>query len=409
MIINIIKIAWRNIWRNKRRSIITMAALLFSMALFVISLGFAEGGHTAVEDNIIDIHTAHIEVHKKGYLENPNIKSTIIESEKLTKIISDEKYIKGISQRLKGQGLISTATKSGGVNIVGINPEEEAKVSVLSERIKEGSYASLRKKNSILVGKRLAEKLGVALGDKVVLMVQSRTGELKADALRVTGIFNFGLPEADKFMVFIGLPQAEELFEIRGEISEIAVKLTNRYKLEEVAKSLRAKIDTIRFEVLTWKQVNPGLVQYIKIDDAGLWIMMIVVFIVIALGIFNTMLMSILERIHEIGIMLSMGVKRNQIVLIIVFESLFLALLSIIIGGVIGGATNYYFQIHGIHLTGLREGFEQMAVPPIIYAYFKMRHLYISGFSVIIVAVLSSIYPAIRAASLKPVDAIRHV
>ncbi|MCK9603093.1 MAG: ABC transporter permease [Candidatus Omnitrophica bacterium] len=403
-----LKIAWRNIIRSKWRSLITIAAIAFGLAALIFIRAFVEGADRTMIENYTDLIPGHLQIHKIGFHKKMGLERSILAPEKLIEVIKAEPEVVNVTRRIKDYCLVSSSEHSSGVLLMGIDPSTEPQVSYLHKRIRHGEYLSKDKDDQIILGKVLAEILNVELGDKVVIMGQAADGSLASGAYRLCGILDTGAEEIDKTVALITLKAAQQLLVMEGKISELTLRIESVYNAADVSQKLKAKIDTKEFEVLTWKEISPLTAQWLEFDRAFINYILFIVLLVVASGIFNTLLMSVLERIREFGIMLALGTKRIQIVLMVALESLILGVIGSALGVTIGVAVSLYFGSRGVNLGKFASALENYYTGSIIYPRLYLD--YVVGFSliVLITSVLVSFYPAWRAANLKPVEAIKH-
>ncbi len=403
-----LKIAWRNIIRNKWRSLITIAAIAFGLAALIFIRAFVEGADRTMVENYTDLISGHLQVHKVGFHKKMGLERSIIAPEKLIGIIKAETAVVSVTQRIKDYCLLSSSENSSGVLLLGIDPNTEPQVSYLHKRIRRGEYLSLNKDDQIILGRVLAEILNVELGDKVVIMGQGADGSLASGAFRLCGILETGAEEIDKGVALITLQAAQQLLVMEEKISELTIRINSVFNAEEVSKKLKHKVDLGEFEVLTWKEISPLTAQWLEFDRAFINYILFIVLLVVASGIFNTLLMSVLERIREFGIMLALGTKRRQIVFMVTLESLILGVMGVASGAAGGVMASVYFGSYGINVSKFAAAFESYYVGSIIYPRLYLGYVLLFSLIVLIVSVLVSFYPAWRVANLKPVEAIKH-
>ncbi|MDP3981519.1 MAG: ABC transporter permease [Chlamydiota bacterium] len=404
------RLAWRNVWRNRRRSLITVSAIAFGLAVLIVFYGIGRGFHEQMIENSIRTYTGHLQIHAKGFQDSPTIERSMAKPDEPLGVIQKIPDIQAYTARIQAPGLISSSDHSSGALIIGIDPVAEAQVSVIRNRVIQGEFLKDAFDKTILIGEKMSRDLKVGLDDKVVLMVQARDGSMGAEAFRVKGIFQTGSPQMDGLLCFISLNMAQDLFVLEGGISQWVLCLSRQKDVDRIQAQLRQTLPDERYEVLSWKELSPEVVQFVELDEASFILMILIVFIVVALGILNTLLMSIFERIREFGIMMAMGMRPYQVSVLIFIESLLLGLVSVIIGSILGFVINSYFQHSGIDLSQWGEGIT--AVPylePVVFSRFNVMDLVHSIEIVLLTTLVATIYPALKAARLKPVDAMRHV
>ena len=400
-----LKIAWRNILRSRYRSLITVLAVAMGFASLIFIRAFVDGADYQMIENYTNLISGHIQIHRLGFQLNMGLDKSISSPDKIETILRDSPRIIAFSPRVKEFVLASSAEHSSGILLLGVDPDAELKVTELNKRLRKGEFLS--NDDQIIIGKDLASSLDVGLGDKVVLMGQAFDGSLANAAYRVSGIMDTGAEELDKGLAIITLHAAQELFVLEDKVSEIAIRTRSLNEVEAIAKQLKGALNDDALETLTWKEISPVLAQWIEFDIAFINIILLVVLLVVAAGILNTLLMATLERVKEFGIMLALGTKRAQIISMIGFESLILGLIGIALGYIAGIGISIYFRFNGIHLAAFSKALDEYYTGSIVYPRLSSGYLLSYGTVILVTCIVVSLYPAWRAANLKPVEAIR--
>jgi putative ABC transport system permease protein len=404
------RMAWRNVWRNRRRSLLTVLAISLGLGFNVFMRGIGDGFHEQMVDNSVRAEIGHIQIHRAGYHEVPGLNKTLPDPGQVEAAIRRLPGLRGYSFRVLGSGLASTSANSSGVEILGVDPAQEQTVTTVERAIVEGHYLSTGAQRPILLGQRLATRMKASLGDKIVLMVQAADGSMGAQLFRVTGIFRSGSPDLDQGVVFILRTDAQALFSLGKRVSEAVVLLQSSREVPGALAALKRTLGGDGVEVLPWWQVAPFLQQFIQIDDAFFYIIVLIFFIVISIGILNTIMMSVFERVQEFGVMMALGTKPRQIVRLVVEEAFALGLVGVAIGDTIGAAATLYFAREGINLGAFSAGAAALGITSsVVYSQLTAVNLVYSSLAVMIVVLLVALVPALHAARLRPVEAIRHV
>jgi putative ABC transport system permease protein len=404
------RMAWRNVWRNRRRSILTVTAIGLGLAFNIFLRGIADGWHDEMIDNSVRAETGHIQIHQAGYRNEPSINKTLPDEATVEAAIHKLPGLAGYSFRVLGSGLASTADDSSGVEILGIDPAQEQTVTTIQRAIVRGRYLSRSVKRPILMGDRLAARLKASLGDKIVLMVQESDGSMGAQLFRVTGIFRSGSPELDEGVVYIPRSDAQALFSLGNQVTEAVILLKSASGVPQAVRSLQADLRGDEIEILPWWVVEPFIRQFIEIDDAFFYVIALIFFVVISIGIVNTLMMSIFERTREFGVMMALGTKPGQIVRLVVEEAFGLGLVGMATGGALGAGVTLFFAKEGMNLGAVSAGVEATGITSsIVYSRLTAVNLIYSDIAVLVVVLIVALYPAIRASRLRPVDAIRYV
>ncbi len=405
-----LSMAWRNVWRHRRRSALTIATISLGLAFNIFMRGIGDGFHEQMVDNSVRAHIGHVEIHRAGYHDDPGITKTIPNVAGVREALGELPGVRGYSLRVLGDGLASTAANSAGVSIVGIDPQQEGTVTTIYRAVIKGEYLRSGVDRPVLIGDRLSGVLQAGLGDSLVLLAQAADGSMGAEKYRISGIFRSGSPELDRGMVYLLRHDAQELFALDGRITEAALLLDSSRRVPEVTQRLAAQLGGADLEVLPWYVVEPYIQQFIDLDDAFFYVIVLILFIVISAGILNTILMSVFERVREFGVMMSLGMKPRQVVWLVVQEAALLGLVSMAIGGLIGSALTLYYAAEGMNFAKWAEGAAALGMTTAIaYPKLTAANLVLSNISVLAVVMLVSLYPAARAARLRPVEAVRHV
>jgi putative ABC transport system permease protein len=366
------------------------------------------GTYEQMINNVIRINTGYLQIHKEGFWENKTLRYTLKPDNQLSEILSRQPYITSFAQRVEGDGLASAEENTNGVLIIGVDAQAEA--TTLKEKIKKGEFLSEATPQGTIIGETLAKNLNVDLGDEITLLVQGFDGSLGAGVYNVEGIFRTGDPGLDRSVVFLNLMAAQELFWLGDRISQVLVFLDDASNLKEVTQNLRAELDLSAYEVMPWDELMPELVQLIAFDNASGQLFLMLLILVVAFGILNTVLMSVFERVKEFGVMLALGMKPKKIVGLVFIESTLLSLIGVVFGNIIGFGLNWYFSYHPISLSQkLSEVMEefgftaQLFVKPTFSTFLEVT------IAVFVVSLIMTIYPTIKATRFRPVEALRHI
>lgn len=405
-----ISIAWRNVWRNRRRTLISVAAIAFSMALTLYTIAMMDGSHDAMLSQAIRFFMGYVQIHQKGYHEDPAIEKSFPLTAAMVKRLDSTPGISAYAPRLETQALAASTTNSVGALLVGIDPLKESKVMILSKRISDGAYLDERDSRLCIIGKKMAENLDVKTGSDIVFLSQGIDGSMAAQRFRIKGIFSTGIDEMDQGFAFIPLGDAQQMLYAFNMVDSIALMTPNPHKVSSLVESLKNSFNGGNFEILQWKELMPELVQMVTLDSIIGYILLALILIVVIFGVLSAIVMSILERHHEFGIMLALGTKPGQIVLLVLLEAVLLTATGVAIGLVVGLGFSIWGVYHPINLPGSWEkissywGMENK----IFFALYPARMI-IATLSVIVLTLALSWYPAWKASKLKPDQALRNI
>jgi ABC-type lipoprotein release transport system permease subunit len=401
-----IKLAWRNLWRNKKRTLIAAASVFFAVILALIMRSMQTGYYDYSIDASVRMYTGYIQVHGKDYWEKKSLDESMVLDQKHLKELQNTAGVNLIVPRFETYSLISHGNKTKVVQVTGINPELENKLTNLKKKIVSGEYFSDSSKG-IIVAQGLAEILKVEVGDSVVIYGQGYHGVTAAAQIPIVGIVKFTLPELNKSFTYLSLPYAQWLFSAPDRLTSLSIMIDNPKKLDRVKSDIRKVFDN-KYEVMDWEELSPELVQSIQIDNASGIIMLGILYVVIAFGIFGTIMMMTAERVKEFGILISVGMKKWKLGIVTLFETLFVSFLGVFTGALISIPILLYFKANPIPLTGeyaeaiLAFGFEPI-LPFAIYPGMFFAQIW----TVLAIAIVSASYPILFIRKLQPVEALR--
>ena len=404
-----LKIAWRNIWRNPRRSWVLMSAVGVGVFSFVLGISFMSGFAHEIISSTIDLQGGDIQIARTGYNANPTIRSTLNEPQAIEQLLShrDElRYAPGVML----PAMASSTEQAVGILIRGIDPDREDDVTIISRSIVDGTYLSgPASENEVFVGEELADRLNVTIGEKIVLTANDVNNDLSAGAFRIVGLYQTSSSEFDKTTVFLPIESARELVGFSEELSALTVRVDRSSDPERVAAELRSAIGGDRIEVLTWRERYPMLEFYMAMFDFTILLLVVIMFIAVAFTIINSFLMVILERVHEFGIMMAGGVRPRGIRVMLYVEAAMMTVLGMTLGCLVSLASVLYFQVFGVDLSAFSDGLRAFGMSPVVYPILDMD-LVLKGFLLIAVMVFIAIlYPAFKASRYDVVEAINHV
>ncbi len=400
------RLAWRNVWRNKIRSLVILFSVVLGMLAGIAVLAIYRGMILSRVRTVIDSETAHVQLHHPAFKKDFETKYFIPEMEVRLNELKKNKAIESVTPRSLAQGMLSTAMGTRGVMIYGVDPIRENKVSGLDKKIKEGTALSEKKRQGILIGKKLAEKLNLRPGNKVVLTFTDCSNNLIASSFRVSGIYESGNAPRDESMVFVNLNTLNGLLLMEDAAHELAILLTKDDLLDSVQQQLNKQFPYLLVE--SWKEISPETTLMVKTVDGYSYIIMMIILIAIAFGILNTMLMSVLERTHEIGMMLALGASRIRLFGLVFWETVYLTFAGVPFGISLAYWFTAYFQRNGLNILSMgKELMESFGYATIIYPVFPWDKITYIFWMVVLTALFSSLIPCVKALRLNPVDALR--
>jgi ABC-type lipoprotein release transport system permease subunit len=398
----LLTLAWRNLWRHKRRTAVMLFALALGIWSMVVMAALIRGSmEQHIKKEILNL-TGHVQIHAPGYRDDPAVEHRFTPSSALLQALT-QKPVLAAGARVRVPAVISSERESAGVILVGIDPQREQGLSFISTAVTSGQYLISPQDPGLLLGRKLAERLETGLGRRVVLMSQDAANQIGDRGFRVVGIFDADPQAMETGYVFIGLDAAQKMLKIGNDVSEIAVMASDRNRLEDEVQALRAAAPDL--DVAPWTEVQPLLVLTENVNNVVLLIWFAVVFAAMAFGLINTLLMAVFERTREFGLFQALGMPPRFILGQVLVESLILLLLALILGNLASWASVAGLR-GGIDLSAFSEGFEMVGVSPVIYPALAAGDITTANVIVVVLGVLASLYPAWRASRYVPVEAI---
>ena len=408
-----ILLAWRNLWRNKKRTFIAASSVLFAVLLALLMRSMQRGYYDYMIDASVRMYTGYIQVHGKDYWEKRSLEeSMVLTKEKVNEI----KNIEGVTHtvnRFETFSLLSHGNVTKVAQIIGIEPKDEDQITNLKSKVVEGKYLQNDSKG-ILLAQGLAELLNAAVGDTVVIYGQGYHGVTAAELVPVQGIVKFTLPELNKSFSYLSIPYAQWVFSAPGRTTSLSIMIDNPKSLDRITEKIRniftdgnGKADA-NYEVMTWEKLSPELVQSIQVDNAQGIIMLAILYLVIAFGIFGTVMMMTAERVKEFGILISVGMKKSKLYFVTILETFFISFIGVIAGVIISLPIILYFVSNPIPLTGeMADAIVAWGFEPILPFAINPGMFFAQIWTVLAIALVSGLYPINYIRKLKPVEAVR--
>ncbi len=405
-----LRMAWRNLWRHKRRTWLTVGAMIFSNLILVFSISLQFGSYRMMIDNSLKSYTGHMQIQRKGYNDEPKMRSSIDDIIPLANEVRKQLGSDTVAARGVAFAMTSSEERSYGLQIVGVEPEFEPKVSTLPGLINQGRYFEDINAEEILIGSVLARNLRVEVGDELTLLGSGHDGSFAAGIAIVSGIFESGIAEIDRNMAQLPIGYFQNLFAMDGRGHNIVINapdLSQVPVLLQIIRNLLSGHD--KLVVLDWEQLQPGLKQAIQADFTSAWFMYGVLIVLVAFSVLNTQLMSVLERTREFGVMMALGVKPARLGSLVITETAVMSGLGLAIGAALGIAMTWYLSIVGFSYPGMEQMAERFNLPDRMYPSLSLLSIMLGPSIVFLFSLLASIYPAIRLFFLQPVAAMRAV
>jgi ABC-type lipoprotein release transport system permease subunit len=403
----ILKLAWRNIIRNLRRSLLTVLLSALCAAALIWFQALNDGAHNKMIFDSVEVYTGYIQIHGKGFQEHPNYDNLVYDVRGVKAAIKDVPGIKALTTRLETFALFSGKQDSVGGLLVGIDPDTEPQISRLKRALKEGRYLKSNDTNAAYIGSELAKRLQIKLGDTLVFVSSAVDYSMAADTLVITGIFETKLFEFDNSTILVNKNYMDPVFLADNIASQIVILPSDRRHTGPLVMALEKKLDLKRYEVIPWQVLVKDILQAVQLDNAfGFLTLMILVLIVFFVIMIFT-LISIIQRTREIGIMKAIGTGPGHIFATLFSEVAILGLCGIIIGGAFGAWLAWYFMVHPLVITGAEDLYKQYGmIDNIIPSELTWYALFIGIFPVFMINLFSVFYPALKMNGMKPIDAI---
>lgn len=399
-------ISWKNIWRNPVRSWVIISAISVGMFAGVFMTTFIKGWMFQRLESGVETEMSYIQIHQPGFLENYDMKMHMKDGVSISEKIKNIEGIDGTSPRIVLQSMVSSAETGTGIKIIGIDPEKEKTTSNLYSYIKEGDYFEDSRKNLVLIGDKLAETLKVSLRSKIVITLQDSEGNITGGAFRVCGIFDSGNNIFEEMNLFVRKSDLLEMATLEEGIShEITVHIDNPKNLDKIKTDIEIMYPGL--DVQNWKELTPDLAYINEIGDMYMYIFVAIILLALGFGIVNTMLMVVLERIKELGMLMAVGMAKIKVFVMIMLETIMLTFTGGIIGIILGVGATLLTKNNGINLSMYAEGLEDIGYASHIYPVLETDMLVIIAFLVIFTGIIASIYPARKALKYNPADALR--
>lgn len=404
----ILRLAWRNLWRRPRRTWLTIGAMVFCNVLLVFMISLQFGMYRLMIENTLKPLTGHVQVQAPGYVDEPRMRLTVPGIRALAGRLREGLGIESVAARARASVLASSETRSYGIALVGVEPRFEPVVSSLPGLVTQGRYLSADDAAEVVVGSVLARNLRVGIGDELTVLGSGRDGSIAASVLDIVGIFASGIAELDRTIAHVPLIHFQDVFAMRGAGHYVVADAESLDAVPAMADRIRGLLPAgENLVVYDWNRLEPGLKQAIQADIGSAVFMYGVLAVLAAFSVMNTQLMSVLERTHEFGIVMSLGLRPGDLVRLVMYETVLLGLLGFVIGSVAGVVATGWFAVHGFTFPGLEEMSVMFNLPARMHPELSAASI-LSGPAIIFsFTLVAALYPAFRLHWLEPVEAMR--
>jgi len=401
----LISLAWRNLWRNRRRTLVILFAIVLGVWAMIFTAAFMRGMSLQIIDDTIDNLTGHIQIHTPGYLDDPVVEHAFQVDDSLHTALQND-AIKQLSMRVRVPAVVASERDSYGLVLIGIDPQAEAGVSFIANSIVQGKYLSAADDPGVIIGKKLAEQLETRLGKRVVVMSQNLDNDIADRGFRIVGIFDTQMEALETGYIFMGRTTAQQLLDIDHRVSEIAIKLKHGDVVDTVLQQLKQQQPEL--DIQAWHELQPMSKVMVEMYEDFHLIWHLIVFIAMGFGIINTLLMAVFERTREFGLFQALGLKPTFIMGQVWIE----AIMLLILGTALGNLVSWLSVLatgEGIDVSAFAQGMEMANLSNIIPFVIIKGDLILANSVVIILGLLTSLYPAWRASSMVPADALTRI
>jgi len=404
-----LRMAWRNVWRHSRRTVIVLIATALGLAFLLFFDGLFGGSKQAVFGNAVKLQGGNVLIHAPGYREKARRMPLLPlpNDEAVLQGVLAQSHVVNASRRIKTSGMVSSREGTLPVTVIGIEPEGEAATGLLAENVAQGRYLAAGDEDIILIGRALADRLEVGVGDRVTLVGRATHEQMRRRTVTVVGIYDLGLPEVERGAVYVSLAEAQTLFDLRDQVTEVVVSLERVGQEQPVVASLRSALPG--YEVDSWYTLNPEMMQAFAVNEQVMSLFGLVVLLIAAVGILNILLMAVFERTREIGILAALGLKQRQIMALFLQEGVLMGLLGALAGSVLGGVVVWYLSRVGLKWTASEYSELTALMGDRIYFGMGINQLLGRALTVAVIAALASLYPAWQASRKEPAEALHYV
>jgi putative ABC transport system permease protein len=403
----LIRLAWRNIWRNKRRSLIILGSIVVGMAIIVFFDAVVVAFLNQTFENQIGSHTAHIQINRIGFNNNKTVQNYLPDTETVELLLQNNPEIEHYSRRIIAFGLLNSAYNSSGISIIGVNPEDEQHVTTIKQYIVEGEYFH-GDANEIVMSRRTAETLQVGLGDRIVGLASTVDGNIGSEMFRVVGLYQTVSSGFDRMHVYVPLATAQQMLDLDQNVTQFTLLVSDLDYVPLLRSALQESLGD-EYEVLSYAEIMPQLMTMIDMSQQSMIFIYVIIGIAMIFGIINALLMSIFERIQEFGVLMSIGMKNDRLFLMIVLEAIVLGVLGIIGGTIIGGGITLHLENSGLNFAAFSEGLAAWGIGAVIYPELSISVIFRGMVVILLTCIFAAIWPAVKTIRLKPVEAMRYV
>jgi ABC-type lipoprotein release transport system permease subunit len=404
------KMAWRNMWRNWRRTLIATIAIVLGLILLIFMDALMKGSDQAIFGNAVRLYGGNVQIHAPGFRDKASRLPLIPldDADMVVEIVRAQPEVVAVSKRINTGGMVSSRAGAYPVSITAIEPESEASVSLVAENITQGRFLTGDDGDNILIGQEMANLLNVGLGDRIVLLGKRKDESMRQRSMTVVGIFNLGLGDAEKGLVYINLPTAQKLYNLREQETEVTISLAQVGQESALIASLQP--DLPNYEVDSFDTLRPEIREVLEQKSAFIAVIGLIVLLMASIGILNLMLMAVYERTREMGVLAALGMKGRQLMALFLYEGMFIGVIGAVIGCILS-----WLLVLVVGQVGLDYSMAQgtgditALIGNRLYPSIPIINVVFYGLAVVIIAGLASLIPAWQAARNEPAESLHHI
>jgi ABC-type lipoprotein release transport system permease subunit len=403
----ILKNAWRNIWRNKRRTLITASSVFFAVFFALLMRSVQLGTLYKMVDDTVDAYSGAVQVHAKGYWDEKTVNNSFLRDALMESKIFELVNVRAVVPRFESFALASSGPKTKGVMVIGIDPDVENAFSGIAKRVRLGEYLT-DNEQAVLLGADLADYLGLQINDTVVLLGQGYQGVSAAGKYQIKGLVKFPNPKINKAMLFIPIGQAQMLYGAENRLTSLNIGLHNNLLSIHLSNKIKQNTNLEMYEIMPWEEMMVEFVQMIKTKNVSSTFMLALLYIIVGFGVLGTIIMMVSERMREFGILVAMGMKKRLLALIVIMETVLIGFLGLIAGAISSLPIIWYYAHNPIRIEGeMGQMYEEFGVEPVIKFMMEPTVFFNQTYVVLLIVLVSVIYPIAKIASINPVKAMR--
>ncbi len=404
----VLRLAWRNLWRHARRTWLTIGAMVFSNTLLVFMISFQFSMYGLMIDNTLQVFSGHLQVQAPGYKDDQKMRQVVPDVQRLADRLRDELDSDSIAARGWAFGLASSDERSYGIGIYGVEPDYETRVSNIPGLVRDGEYLERSDAMEIVIGTMLARNLRVGVGDELTLLGSGLDGSFAAAVVTIVGVFDSGVKEIDRNIAEMPLAAFQDMFYMDGAGHQVVILASTLDEVPLLEQTVAATLPD-GLVVHDWNALQPGLKQAIQADMSSAFFMYGILVILVAFSVLNTQLMSVLERTHEFGVVMALGMKPGRLGRLIMLETALMGLIGFLFGAAAGALLTYWFSVNGLTYPGMEEMVANFNLPGRVYPQVSMLKTVFGPAVVFLFTLLAAAYPAWRLRRLHPVEAMRTI